>query len=39
LNYVYATDQQPDIIFYANEKLTLDIGWGHPSPLFMQMKN
>jgi len=32
-NNVNATDQQPDTIFYANEKLTLDIGWGHPSPL------
>ena len=29
----YATDQQSDILFYNNEKLTIDIGWGHPSPL------
>jgi len=29
----YATEQQSDILFYNNEKLTIDIGWGHPSPL------
>lgn len=28
-----ATEQQSDILFYNNEKLTIDIGWGHPSPL------
>lgn len=33
INYVQATDQQSDILFYKNEKLSVDIGWGHPSPL------
>lgn len=32
-NIANATDQQPDILFYENEKLTVNIGWGHPSPL------
>jgi hypothetical protein len=32
-NFAIATDQQPDILFYNNEKFRVDIGWGHPSPL------
>ncbi|WGH75977.1 hypothetical protein P8625_02075 [Tenacibaculum tangerinum] len=32
-NITKATDQQPDILFYGNEKLTVNIGCGHPSPL------
>lgn len=27
------TDQQPDVIYLEGKKHTLDIGWGHPSPL------
>ena len=33
INIAKATEQQPDILFYDNEKLTINIGWGHPSPL------
>ena len=33
VNNTSATEQQSDILFYNNEKLTIDIGWGHPSPL------
>ena len=33
LNFATVTEQQPDIIFYNNEELMLDVGWGHPSPL------
>lgn len=28
-----ATEQEPDKLFYGNLKLTLNTGWGHPSPL------
>ncbi|MBR3940457.1 MAG: hypothetical protein IKJ67_10875 [Bacteroidales bacterium] len=30
---LFATEQIPDYIIYKGEKYTLDIGWGHPSPL------
>ncbi|MCU0392691.1 MAG: hypothetical protein MUE81_16395 [Thermoflexibacter sp.] len=29
----YATEQEPDILYYKNQELTLSTGWGHPSPL------
>lgn len=32
-NQLYATEQESDILQYGKEKLTIDIGWGHPSPL------
>jgi len=33
INISKATEQQSDILFYNNDKLTVNIGWGHPSPL------
>ena len=32
-NFVTATNQHPDYLYYKNKKLDLYIGWGHPSPL------
>lgn len=32
-NQLFATEQESDILYYGKEKLTIDIGWGHPSPL------
>ena len=32
-NMIYATKQVPDYLNYKNKKLTLNTGWGHPSPL------
>lgn len=32
-NLIHATEQVPDYLYYKNKKLTLDTGWGHPSPL------
>ena len=32
-NFVKATNQSPDYLYYNNMKLTLSTGWGHPSPL------
>ena len=32
-NFVMATEQMPDYLYYNNKKLTLDTGWGYPSPL------
>ena len=32
-NFVNATEQVPDYLYYNSKKLTLDTGWGHPSPL------
>ena len=29
---VFATEQEDDILFYQNQKLYLQTGWGHPSP-------
>jgi hypothetical protein len=35
------TPQQPDYLWYKGEKLTLNTGWGHPSPLetYFNQKN
>jgi len=30
---VFATQQEPDILFYDNLELSLSTGWAHPSPL------
>jgi hypothetical protein len=30
---VVATEQQPDVLLYNNLTLSLNTGWGHPSPL------
>lgn len=30
---VHATQQQPDYLYYKEQKLRLNTGWGHPSPL------
>ncbi len=32
-NQLFATEQESDILHYGKEKLTVNIGWGHPSPL------
>lgn len=32
-NQLIATEQVSDVLYYEKEKLALDIGWGHPSPL------
>jgi hypothetical protein len=32
-NQLFATEQESDILHNGKEKLTIDIGWGHPSPL------
>lgn len=33
-NYaLMATSQEPDVLYYKDEKLSLITGWGHPSPL------
>lgn len=32
-NQLFATEQESDIMYYDGEKLTVDVGWGHPSPL------
>lgn len=32
-NLVGATEQMPDYLYYNGKKLTMDTGWGHPSPL------
>lgn len=32
-NFINATEQVSDNLYYNGEKLTIDIGWGHPSPL------
>lgn len=32
-NLIHATEQVPDYLYYKNKKLTLNTGWGHPSPL------
>jgi hypothetical protein len=32
-NFVRATEQEPDYLYYNKEKLTVHTGWGHPSPL------
>ena len=32
-NNLFATEQQSDILHYGKEELTVDIGWGHPSPV------
>lgn len=41
INFALATDQQPDILFYNNEKFSVEVGWGHPSPLqtYFQQNN
>ncbi len=41
LNLTFATEQESDILCYNKEKLALEIGWGHPSPLetYYQQKN
>lgn len=31
--FLYATEQEQDILFFNQTKLALEIGWGHPSPL------
>lgn len=30
---IFATEQIPDYVYFKNSKLTLNTGWGHPSPL------
>lgn len=30
---LFATEQEPDFLFYNGIELTLSTGWGHPSPL------
>jgi len=32
-NLIHATEQVPDYLYYKNKKLTMNTGWGHPSPL------
>lgn len=32
-NYIGATEQVPDQLYYNGNKITLHTGWGHPSPL------
>lgn len=31
--FVWATEQEPDLLHYNGKKLALATGWGHPSPL------
>lgn len=31
--HIFATRQQPDILYYQGKELNLSTGWGHPSPL------
>ena len=32
-NFIKATEQMPDYLYFGNKKLILHTGWGHPSPL------
>lgn len=33
IGLLFATEQEPDVLYYNGIKLSLSTGWGHPSPL------